>query len=785
MSIIRNFEEKSHKLRARAEELLAVADGGDGSPLSHFTDIRHFHELQVHQIELEMQNAELMEAVHRNEELLTQYTSLYAFNNSEVLNLVVDSMQDFILWKDPSGVYRGCNRSFAEKGCGCSREEVIGKYDADFIPDAAVVDALREEDLTVVTTGISLKSDYWLSLPDGSRRCFESLKKPLYNNSTDVIGILIVARDITESRLLRDEVIKSKAKYKALFHTMTEGFALHEVVYDNLANITDFRIIEINGAFERITGLNSSNVVGKSVSELSLNEQLSIVEVCKNAVISGESTRVTRYCPLHNRHYSLYAFAPAPGYCALLLHDKSDNVLAEQALQVSQARMKEAQRIAKLGSWEYHHETGRIIYSEEVGRILELKSLFPLTADRFIALIHPDDREKSLHAFRESRSAHTSCSLSLRLLLAGEKEKYIDIIWENTGTAGTASHLSTGTFQDITDRAMLRNELDYYKQQEQEGDSFQNIVTVNAEMRKVLSFAAIVAHSPQTTVILYGESGCGKGILAKAIHTAQKGVTGRFVTVNCAAIPDYLLESDLFGHKRGAFTGADYERDGKFHWARGGTIFLDEIGDMPFSLQAKLLRVIEERVFEKVGSERSEAVECRIIVATNQPLHKMVAEGKFREDLYHRISVFPLTIPPLRNRMEDLPTICDYLLAELGKQVGRHKTELTDRALQRLYAYHWPGNIRELRNCLERALLVSGGGTIDTKHIMLNVESVGSEQLPASHVTHYTLSLPTDELCLKSLDEQILSITLERCGGNKSLAAKALKIGRSAYYTLK
>ncbi len=303
-------------------------------------------------------------------------------------------------------------------------------------------------------------------------------------------------------------------------------------------------------------------------------------------------------------------------------------------------------------------------------------------------------------------------------------------------------------------------------------------------MDTVEQLAALVAESRNTTVALYGESGCGKGMLARAIHSVNNGrSSGRFVVVNCAAIPDNLLESELFGHKRGAFTGAESDRDGKFSVAKNGTIFLDEIGEISLSFQSKLLRVIEERTFEKVGSNKTEAVECRIIVATNRNLPEMVASGSFRDDLFHRINVFPLTVPPLRDRKDDLPLLCENILKDVCLQMGRPVIKLSASATQRLLNYHWPGNIRELRNCLERAIIISSGRVICLQHILLDSVEGEIEPVPCEGAVQYNLTISRDKLSLKSLDELIMSVTLERCNGNKTLAAKTLKIGRTAYYS--
>jgi DNA-binding NtrC family response regulator len=320
--------------------------------------------------------------------------------------------------------------------------------------------------------------------------------------------------------------------------------------------------------------------------------------------------------------------------------------------------------------------------------------------------------------------------------------------------------------------------------------SFQSIVTVNPAMKALLGLAAKVVPARQTTVAIFGESGTGKEVLARAIHFAGKGLPNSFIAVNCAAIPEHLLESELFGHLRGAFTGADRDREGKFSLARGGTLLLDEIGDMPLALQTKLLRVLQERVFEKIGSNDQIPATCRIVVATNRNLKDQVAAGLFREDLFHRINVFPLAIPPLRERREDIPILCEHVFEQLRQHLGKPLTGISDKAMRLMLDYPWPGNVRELRNCLERAAILTEDGVIQPEHIGFGSApcAASSYALPAVEVpadsdsVSYTLTLPASELSLEALTEKILSTTLERCAGNKSKASQLLKIGRKAFY---
>ncbi|NTV51121.1 MAG: sigma-54-dependent Fis family transcriptional regulator [Geobacteraceae bacterium] len=341
------------------------------------------------------------------------------------------------------------------------------------------------------------------------------------------------------------------------------------------------------------------------------------------------------------------------------------------------------------------------------------------------------------------------------------------------------------TFDVIIKRALkfshLAAENIQLQQHFRERYSFQNIITHSPAMRQVLEMAARVAASPKTTICLAGESGVGKEVLCRAIHFASGCLPGSFVAINCAAIPESLLESELFGHVRGAFTGAEQEREGKFCLARGGTMLLDEIGDMPLSLQAKLLRVLEERTYEKVGGNKPLPADFRVIVATHRDLSKMVQNGTFREDLFHRINVVPLNVPPLRERKEDIPLLANHFLNLFRQHQGKSLPGISKKAMELITTHTWPGNIRELRNVLEYAALMVSDELIRPEHLRLNIV----QPLPDGKLTttaDYIISLPPEELSLDSITATILDMTLQRCDGNKSQAAALLKVNRKIFY---
>jgi transcriptional regulator with GAF, ATPase, and Fis domain len=245
--------------------------------------------------------------------------------------------------------------------------------------------------------------------------------------------------------------------------------------------------------------------------------------------------------------------------------------------------------------------------------------------------------------------------------------------------------------------------------------AFAGVIARSRPILRVMRLVESLQHS-EVTVLLTGESGVGKGVVAQAIHTSSARRSGPFVAVNCAALPETLLESELFGHVRGAFTGAMKDRVGRFELAGGGTIFLDEIGDLPLHLQAKLLRVIQERVFERVGDSRPVSADVRVLAATHRDLRRAVSDGRFREDLYYRLRVFPIHIPSLRERREDIEPLARYLLAQIGRRSGR-ALRFSPEALRALLSYRWPGNVRELENALEYATTVAQGQTLQPEDL--------------------------------------------------------------------
>ncbi len=282
-----------------------------------------------------------------------------------------------------------------------------------------------------------------------------------------------------------------------------------------------------------------------------------------------------------------------------------------------------------------------------------------------------------------------------------------------------------------------------------------------------------------STVLLRGESGSGKDLFARAVHFSSRRAGGPWVKVNCGALPENLLESELFGHEKGAFTGAVRQKAGRFEDAHHGTIFLDEIGELPMSLQVKLLQVIEEKTFMRVGGNQPVVVDARIVAATNRALEEMVAQRQFREDLFFRLNVFPIRLPALRERLEDIPALVEHILRRHGAPAGK----LTPATAAALLRYPWPGNVRELENTLERALILAGTDLVDLEHLSFARPELSGSAATAGSAPAWVPEIPAEGLSLEVLERELIIRALERAAGNKSQAARLLGLTRRTLYS--
>ena len=322
------------------------------------------------------------------------------------------------------------------------------------------------------------------------------------------------------------------------------------------------------------------------------------------------------------------------------------------------------------------------------------------------------------------------------------------------------------------DVAALTTENRYLRQVVSERFSFANMIAGSRAMRAVSDMAGRVAQS-DTTVLLEGESGTGKELLAKAIHFHSARARAPFVTINCGAIPEQLLESELFGHRRGSFTGAVADKRGKFEAADHGTIFLDEIGELPPLLQVKILRVLQAREIDKIGENRPLRVDVRVIAATNRDLEKMIGDGTFRDDLYYRLAVVSIKVPPLRERVDDIPLLVDHFLTKHAERLGRPRLGLEKGVHSAFNLYSWPGNIRELENVIERALVLDTDGVLGLDDIPERLRT------REPRVANLRMELPDEGVSLEDVERELLLAALQRHNWNQTRAAAFLNITRS------
>lgn len=321
------------------------------------------------------------------------------------------------------------------------------------------------------------------------------------------------------------------------------------------------------------------------------------------------------------------------------------------------------------------------------------------------------------------------------------------------------------TFRDLSEVEALRKEL---KGRYQLGD----LISHSPAMHDIFNLISAVASSSDTTVLIQGETGTGKELVAKAIHNLSNRAQQPFIALNCGALPDNLLESELFGHKKGAFTGAIADKQGRFALAKKGTLFLDEIGEISSALQVRLLRVLQERSYEPLGATQSQKTAARIIAATNRDLSEMVDDGSFRQDLFYRIQVVQIDLPPLRERMEDIPLLTEHFIAHFNQLQNKHISEISPEAMACLVAHSWPGNVRELENVIERAFVICSGTSIKTQHLPPPLQK-------NAHLNESNLNIQSN---LDSHEKQLIINALERNHYNRTAAARELNIHKTTLY---
>jgi formate hydrogenlyase transcriptional activator len=402
--------------------------------------------------------------------------------------------------------------------------------------------------------------------------------------------------------------------------------------------------------------------------------------------------------------------------------DITDKKRQEEALRKSEDILKRAEEIACLGSWQLDIVKNELFWSDEVYRIFGIPIGYPLTYESFLEVVHPEDRT-FVDAAWKAALQKAPYDIEHRIIVDGTV-RWVREKARVEFNAAKEPVLCTGIVHDITDKKKAEQEREnalneikrlkdlleaeniYLKKEMKDLYAPGNIIGQSDGIKYVLFRAQQVAET-DTTVLISGETGTGKGRIARLIHESSQRSHKPLVIVHCSALPGNLIESELFGREKGAFTGAESKQMGRFELADGGTIFLDEISELPIELQAKFLRVIEEGEFERLGSPQTVKVDVRIIAATNRNIMEEIGKGRFRKDLFYRLNIFPISLPPLRQRKEDIPLLANYFLEKYNKELGTKITKIPEEMMRSLQAHTWPGNVRELMGVIERAVITN------------------------------------------------------------------------------
>jgi formate hydrogenlyase transcriptional activator len=443
---------------------------------------------------------------------------------------------------------------------------------------------------------------------------------------------------------------------------------------------------------------------------------------------------------------------------------------AEKKLRESEARLSLAAESANAGLWTLDAETGQIWATDKMYELLALSPSEGINLDRFLALVHPEDRVTVRQVIQEAMRSGNDSAVEYRIQRPDGSIRWIGSRGRRQVGVDGESDLLMGVSNDITEskhvELRLHAESDYLKEEIAVEGRFADIVGQSVSLKKV--FEQIDQVSPtDSTVLITGETGTGKELIARAIHNLSRRKERVMVKVDCSSLPSTLIESELFGREKGAYTGALTKQAGRFELANGSTLFLDEIGELPLELQAKLLRVVQEGQFERLGSPKTISVDVRLIAATNRDLGERVEEGLFRQDLYYRLNVFSIHVPPLRERPDDIPLLAWRFVRELERKMGKQIESIPRKTMEMLQGYPWPGNVRELRNAIEQALIVSSGTRLE-----LEIHEAREATLLMS---------------LKKVERQHILAVLEQTGGRvkgSGGAAEILGMKPTTLYTM-
>jgi PAS domain S-box-containing protein len=572
-------------------------------------------------------------------------------------------------------------------------------------------------------------------------------------------------RDITERKIAEQKIKDSEAKINSILNSLPSSVC----VIDDAGNI-----LHVNDAWKQFGATNSNKIKDTTCTEYNYfdvcksdfeNEDTNLILEGLIGLLNGKIEKFEYEYPCHTpneKHWFLMSadlMKTSEKQIVISHRDVTSLKIAEQELKESLYKNKLAIDIAQLGVWTFDAKTNKLIWNDTLFEIFDTTpEEFDGTRESFEKYIHPKDLEyvnteqqkvfekepMSNINFRIQRPSGEIRDIEASAIPIVEADKLVKILGVNRDVteAVMAKKKLNDAFNEISDlKLKLEAENVYLKEELKLEGSFEDIIGTSKSLKKVLKQVEHVAKT-DTTVLVLGETGTGKELIAKAVHSNSNRKNKPLIKVNCSALPAELIESELFGHEKGAFTGAINRKIGRFELAHNGTIFLDEIGDLPIDLQTRLLRVLQENEFERLGGETTIKVDVRVITATNRNLEELVVEGKFRQDLYYRLNVFPITSPPLRKRKEDIPSLIHYFINKHNNKTKNVIKSVHKNAIDKLVNYDWPGNVRELEHVIERAIVLNYGSQLrlgnwfvgDNTDMALHKEFITLEQSERDYI---------------------------------------------------
>ena len=693
-------------IRRKAEALLKEKHSAKTGSLEKIDRIKLMYELEVHEIELEMQKEELQLAKEKAETNAEKYTNLYDYSPAGYFTINSDG--------------EICELNFnAAKMLNKERSKLINKNFKLFITSetrSIFIDFLNR----VSDTKTNQNCEVRLTINE-KPSAFVHIEGILLENEKKYLLTVI---DISKRKQAERELKESEERIRIF----TEN------VPDFLLQIDSTG--KINYINKTLEGLTQKDVIGSSVYSWIPEEFFEEFKGKVEKVFRSGSSEIIEYQGDGLKGEPIWFESKIGSFeksgiitqVIIVSRDITERKKSEEELKRTNLLLEEMSRLAKVGGWEVNLDTMKPYFTSETYKIHELPEGEPPEIDGGMKYYAPEARDLILESFTNAIEKNIPYNIEVPFITAKGNNIWVKTKGRAHMENGKALKLY-GTIQDVTVRKEAQLQLEatlheltelkqkieaeniYLKEELKLEGSFNEIIGSNKSLVKILKQVEQVAKT-DTTVLILGETGTGKELIAKAIHNASDRKNKPLIKVNCSALPTELIESELFGHEKSAFTGALNRKIGRFELANGGTIFLDEIGDLPIGLQSRLLRVLQESEFERIGGEKTIRVDVRVITATNRNLDKQILENKFRQDLYYRLNVFPIACPPLRDRVDDIPSLVHHFVNKYNHKVNNKIKTVNQKTIERLMHYNWPGNIRELEHVIERAIILNQGGQL-------------------------------------------------------------------------